>query len=110
MGLPAAGPDMNAFRGIRSGDIRQIRHQYPIPKQIVNSLKENRGKEIRTSPVIPCPHKYPGILKYSPSSPSGNEIMLRKPALVASYIVIIRGYATPYKSEDGYQEKEEKCG
>jgi hypothetical protein len=36
--------------------------------------------------------------------------MLRKPPLVASYIIVIRGYATPYKSEDGYQEREEKEG
>ena len=46
---PAAGPDMNGFRGICSGDIRQIRHQYPIPKQIVNGLKENRGKDTHVS-------------------------------------------------------------
>jgi hypothetical protein len=36
--------------------------------------------------------------------------MLRKPALVTPYIVVIRGYATPYESENGYQEREEKEG
>jgi len=36
--------------------------------------------------------------------------MLRKPALVTPYIVVIRGNATPYESQDGYQEREEKEG
>jgi hypothetical protein len=36
--------------------------------------------------------------------------MLHKSALVPSYnyIVVIREYPTPYESEDGYQEREEK--
>ena len=36
--------------------------------------------------------------------------MLRKPALVPSYIFITGGYPTPYESKDSHQEREEKEG